>query len=472
MGRSMRAVTAICELIVLSTGPIAAGQSGPWMQYADPAQVGFASEKLDEARKLAQEAGTVAAIVIYRGRVLAAWGQVDRRVELHSVRKSLVGALYGIFMRDGKVDVQRTLAELNIDDISPLSAEEKRAKIIDLLGSRSGVYHPAAKEPQDMKSSRPPRGSQAPGTYFWYNNWDFNVLGVVLEQISGQKLFEAFAQRLVRPLGMEDFRVEDGFEELEPRQSKYPAHAFRMTARDLSRVGLLYQQGGSFDGKSIIPESWIKESTTLHSPGQNGGYGLLWWVHPRWAFEDQSRLDEYDKFAARGTGGQFVLVIPDAEPVYVHLADPQVGREVRGTQVWRIIETILGGRTGRGIASPELIPLKPTPFENPPPPPVTFPPRIQIDPAALDAYVGEYVGENKMEVSVYRWQDRLFADLKGEGGAELFPEGKDKFFTRAGAARVQFQPGEGGRMFRVTVEHRSRTMHFSSKEQAQNSTRP
>src|SRR5919109_1479372 len=69
-----------------------------------------------------------------------------------------------------------TLAELGIDDQQSLTEAEKRATVADLLGSRSGVYLPAAKEPADMRAERPARGSHAAGEFFFYNNWDFNVL--------------------------------------------------------------------------------------------------------------------------------------------------------------------------------------------------------------------------------------------------------------------------------------------------------
>jgi hypothetical protein len=57
-----------------------------------------------------------------------------------------------------------------------LNTAEKQATIRDLLMSRSGVYHEAAGEHQEMIDARPERGSHAPETYFYCNNWDFNAL--------------------------------------------------------------------------------------------------------------------------------------------------------------------------------------------------------------------------------------------------------------------------------------------------------
>jgi CubicO group peptidase (beta-lactamase class C family) len=86
--------------------------------------------------------------------------------------------LYGIHVGRGDIDLDATLAELDIDDITPyLTPIEKTATIRDLLLSRSGIYHEAAGESQSMIDLRPERGSHPPGTYFYYNNRDFNALG-------------------------------------------------------------------------------------------------------------------------------------------------------------------------------------------------------------------------------------------------------------------------------------------------------
>ena len=56
-----------------------------------------------------------------------------------------------------------------------------------------------------MKAERPARGAHEPGTWWWYNNWDFNVAGAIFERCAGQGVHEAFAQRIAAPLGMRDF---------------------------------------------------------------------------------------------------------------------------------------------------------------------------------------------------------------------------------------------------------------------------
>ncbi|MCH7756416.1 amide hydrolase, partial [candidate division KSB1 bacterium] len=105
-------------------------------------------------------------LVIYDGQVLVSWGDTARRFRCASVRKSFMNALYGIYVGKEKIDLTETLADLKIDDVQSLTAQEKQAKVVDLLTARSGIFHPAAYSPRNMAKNLPQRGSHAPGT-FW-----------------------------------------------------------------------------------------------------------------------------------------------------------------------------------------------------------------------------------------------------------------------------------------------------------------
>src|SRR4029079_9227231 len=100
----------------------------------------------------------------------------------------------------------KTLGDLGIDDRPPRLTEiEKQATILDLLRARSGVYHDAARETAAMRAARPPRGSHSPGTFNYYNNWDFNVLGAIFERVTGRKIFDEFHERIAKPIGMRGY---------------------------------------------------------------------------------------------------------------------------------------------------------------------------------------------------------------------------------------------------------------------------
>src|SRR5690349_9428095 len=95
---------------------------------------------LDEAWAYAEKIQSAAIMVVEGGRVVASWGDLERRFMCHSIRKSFLSALYGIHVAEGRIDLGSSLAELGIDDAEGLSGREKSATILDLLSARSGIY--------------------------------------------------------------------------------------------------------------------------------------------------------------------------------------------------------------------------------------------------------------------------------------------------------------------------------------------
>ncbi|MBJ6765067.1 serine hydrolase [Myxococcaceae bacterium JPH2] len=234
-------------------------------------------------------------------RLIARWGQVDLPINTHSVRKSLLSGLYGIAVQKGLIRLNQTLEELGIDDAkAPLTQVEKHATVKDLLMARSGIYLEAAGEVKGMKDGRPQRGSHAPGSYFYYNNWDFNVLGVIFERQTGMSIGQALFEWLATPLGMKTFRPEHVIYE-QPRYSEHRQFVIFMSAEDLARFGALYAHQGRWGGQQLIPAAWIAESTASLSRATGqwpfDAYGYLWWV------------DQDDGVVwADGWGGQFMIV--------------------------------------------------------------------------------------------------------------------------------------------------------------------
>ena len=139
----MRTVAVVLVATGLAAAPTPA-HAQAWQQYANPADAGFSAQQLSDVREYADSARSAAVMAVYRGRVLVAWGDVARKIPLHSVRKSLVSALYGHAIAAGRMRLAATLAELGIDDRQPLSADERTASVRDLISARSGVYLPAA----------------------------------------------------------------------------------------------------------------------------------------------------------------------------------------------------------------------------------------------------------------------------------------------------------------------------------------
>ncbi len=274
---------------------------------------------LDAAEQYAAAIGTHAFLLVDgSGAVIRSYGPVDEPMPSMSIRKSFVSALFGILADEGRVDLDATLEELGIDDHQGLTAAERQATIRDLLASRSGVYHPAAYETPGMQDNRPARGSHPPGSFCFYNNWDFNALATILEQVSGESVVDLFMTRLAEPLGMEDFDPARDFEIVLEPVSRHPAIEFSQSARDLARFGRLFLAGGHWGGAQIVPEDWVRESTSVISDlGMFGGYGYSWWVAHKGEHFPFLRFPD-GTFSARGTGEQILLVLPHLNAVWVH----------------------------------------------------------------------------------------------------------------------------------------------------------
>jgi len=332
----------------------AAGERFPgdrWMRYADVEQAGFDAAKLAAARETWEALPSSAFMVIADGTVVAAWGEVERRFMCHSVRKSFLSALYGIYWDRGQIELNKTLADLGIDDEpDPLLETEKRARILDLLKARSGVFHPAA---YAGRTDSRPRGSEGPGRYFAYNNWDFNTAATILMQETGDDVFEAFDQYFGQPLQMEDWRISDGYYHYERDKSKYPAYPFRMSARDAARFGLLFARDGMWDGERILSEHWVKRSSALYSiDTEIIGYGFYWWVFR------EPRFTRHGMYSALGVGNQMIAVLPKSDLVIVNRANTYEGEGTPTGALLDLIEQVLEARTGTPVADPQLMPLE------------------------------------------------------------------------------------------------------------------
>ncbi len=297
---------------------------GATFETTTPEAEGWSVEKLAQAKSWSQQiAPTAAVMIVQHGRIVAQWGDTEVKSNLHSVRKSLLSALIGVAVDEHKIDLGATLGSLGIDDNAPgLSPTEKTATVADLLKARSGVYHAALYETPGMARMRPPRGSHAPGSFWYYNNWDFNALGTIYERATGDGIFNALQDKIARPIGMQDYQPGDG-EYFQGTASDHPAYPIRMSARDLARFALLYLHDGRWKDKQIVPSAWVRESTQSYSqvlPAfETGyGYGYLWWI----GFPNYNGAPTVNvppgTFAAMGAEGQYAFVIPALDLVFIH----------------------------------------------------------------------------------------------------------------------------------------------------------
>jgi CubicO group peptidase (beta-lactamase class C family) len=334
-----------------ASGPASSLPGAQWMGLKSPEEAGWQKKRLDRIHDYVEEIGSTSAMIVQHGVVVAAWGDIAHRSNLHSCRKSLLSALIGIAVSQGKINPDDTLAKLGIDDKKPsLTEVEKQATVRQLLEARSGVYHPTVYETRGMEEKKPERGSHAPGTFWYYNNWDFNALGSIYEQATGTKIFDAFYRQIAQPVGMQDFTPSDGHY-VTGGDTRFPAYLFDMSARDFARFGLLYLHHGRWNGVQVVPEGWVAESTRPYSDTESGGYGYLWWTGNSASGSRQEIEFPKGSFWAEGHLGQYAVVVPSLDLVIVNRVDGDetkrtVGKREMARLVQMVVEAAPAGQPG------------------------------------------------------------------------------------------------------------------------------
>lgn len=361
-------------LVAWPVAPVSAQEIWPdqaWTRVADHEAAGWSTEGLAQARELADSLGTASYMVVENGRVVDSYGDLTHQYRTHSVRKSILSALYGIAWAQGRVPLGSTLADLGIEDYARLTEAERQATVRHLLQSRSGVYLPAAYENEAFDEVRPDRGSYGPGEHWFYSNWDFNTAGTVYQFLTGRNLFTAFREDLAEPLDMEDFEL-GSMEWRYDKRSWHPAYLFRMSSRDLARVGLLYLRHGRWEDRQIVPEEWVERTTRPISdvtypdgrPLPGACFGMMWWVP---CPEDPSPFGG-GMFNAVGTGEQVISVLPAHDMVFVHRTNTDLPsseyRSVSHPDVMSILRRILAAKRSPAPSQEEAGPHA-TPLETP-----------------------------------------------------------------------------------------------------------
>jgi len=237
--------------------------------------------------------------------------------DLRSVTKSIVSTLTAIELKNGLLDsVDHPVLDLFPEKKVLRVDENKRAMTVQtLLDMTSGIeWQEKAYTPDEslMRMYRSPDRtefvlsqpmSSAPGSQFYYNSGNPYVLSALITKKTGQSAFDFAKKELFEPLGITSARwgrvdaqgVTDG-----------EAGLF-LAPHDMARVGYLYLHNGIWDGKQIIPSSWVdraKEGKVSATFGYR--YANLWWSLP-----------EKGAYMARGRHSQLILVLPKLDVVAV-----------------------------------------------------------------------------------------------------------------------------------------------------------
>ncbi|WP_298420974.1 DUF2306 domain-containing protein [uncultured Kordia sp.] len=288
----------------------------------------FTKEKLTEIDTyLKEESNTTSMIVLEHGKVVYEYGDVSEISDNASARKSILAMLYGKHVENGSINLNQTIGDIGIDEDDTLLDIEKRATVNHIITARSGVFHDAANDGYDTANLKE-RGSEQPGTYFLYNNWDYNLAGYILENKTGETVFQELEEQLAIPLGFQDWNIKNQDRTINIKKSRYSAYQIHLSTRDMAKIGQLMLQEGNWNGKQLISKNWIKKTITEVTPKDTVNkrynrdasspvqfsYGYMWWLFDR--FYDNPDLE--GAYTARGAFGQYITVIPKRDIVVVH----------------------------------------------------------------------------------------------------------------------------------------------------------
>jgi len=254
-----------------------------------------------------------------------------------SKAKSITQALVGLLVGDGKLDIEAPAAvpewktpgdprgQITLDQLLRMSSglefsevyePDKPSDTIAMMWGegKDDVAHYAADKPLAYE----------PDCYWSYSSGTTNIVSRVLAQTLGAygSDFEAFMRaRLFEPLGM-----TSPIPKFDPAGTFIGSSFCFATARDFARFGLLYLRDGVWEGRQLLPDNWVDYARipTWQQAGViEGPYGAHWWLG----------LGGPGSFSANGHEGQFTLVVPDLDLVFVrHGRTPTELRD--GLKAW------------------------------------------------------------------------------------------------------------------------------------------
>lgn len=281
-------------------------------------------------------------MILRHGKVIAEgwWDpyRPDLRHTLYSVSKSFTSTAIGCAVTEKLLGIDDKVVSFFPDQlpdtVSPFLAE---MTIKDLLTMTVGQ----SPEPSNTITSSGKDWVPAflalpvvnePGSVFLYNSMATFMLSAIIEKVTGEKLIDYLQPRLFGPLAIEGMDWESS-----PEGINAGGWGLRVKTEDMAKFGQLYLQKGSWNGKQIIPSSWVEEATTFkidQAPGAPSevkessdwmqGYCYQFW---------RSRNNAY---RADGAFGQYIIVMPEMDAV-VAITSESPDMQDAINMVWKYI---------------------------------------------------------------------------------------------------------------------------------------
>jgi CubicO group peptidase (beta-lactamase class C family) len=300
---------------------------------------------------------------------------------LMSVSKSIIGTLAGILVGQGRLADSKLISDYipemrgtvyegatirNLLDMS-VDDPQARAALNSTRGSlkeyeavdEAGGWLPATKSSAPglrayLTGLRRPHGEN--GKSFLYLDQSTILMSWVMERATGKDIADLLTQELWTKLGAE----QDAYMLLDHHQQAYASAGLNATLRDLGRFGEMMAQNGTYNGQSIVPDTWVKDIRSNGADGPNNARsrGLAavrpWPGHRRGTYRNFWWVTEGScgRFAGVGLGGQLLIVDPIADIVVVKfdsVFSPEMDEAVFQTE-YQGIDAVIQSISGHGCS--------------------------------------------------------------------------------------------------------------------------
>jgi CubicO group peptidase (beta-lactamase class C family) len=253
-------------------------------------------------------------MVVRHGHVIVEgwWAPYDAKSphQLFSLSKSFTSTAVGLAVAEGKLSVDDEVLKFFPEDApKEPSGNLKSMRVSDLLRMSTGhQQEPGRKgdEPWTETFLNQPVPFK-PGTHFLYNTSATYMLSAIVQKVTGQTVLEYLKPRLFEPLG-----IENPTWEVSPQGVSAGGFGLNVRTEDIAKFGQLYLQKGQWNGKQLVPATWVEAATARQtSNGSNPrsdwdqGYGYQFW------------RCTHNAYRGDGAFGQYCVVMPEQDAVLV-----------------------------------------------------------------------------------------------------------------------------------------------------------
>ncbi|MBN1155015.1 serine hydrolase [candidate division KSB1 bacterium] len=239
-----------------------------------------------------------------------------------SVTKSITSILFGIALDQGFIDnVDETLfnffpqyASLNNSLKSQITLQHLLTMTSGLQWNEQDIFYGETVNdiiqlflvPDPIRYILSKQIIHQPGSNFYYNGGNTNLLGEIIQKTSGIRLDEFAQKYLFDPLGIKQHK----WIYINP-DVVYASGDLKLRPRDMAKIGYLMLNNGVWQSKQIVSPEWIAKSTSPYVRfNTDEGYGYQWWTRT-YKLGNVS----YPSFAASGWGGQNIIILPELNAV-------------------------------------------------------------------------------------------------------------------------------------------------------------